>query len=418
MLSKGTIFQTSLNLGLRGLAVLSKLLLVIYLGKYFLLSDLGTYHIFAISAALFVFVIGFEFQSFSSREYEKMEKEKIGFFFSNQLFFLALCYLPGLILVAGFFALDFLSWDYIVFFISILFFDLIALHIGVLFAARKFSTWFNFFVFLRGGLWIYIFVGWHYLISPLGLFELFWFWLAGVSSSMFLGLYVLNRKGLWSPRQFAPDWDWIKNGIRIAFPFYILVIFMRLIDYIDRYFLELFHGKTEVGIYSFFAGIANVPVSLISSAITIQFMPLFLGAYRENNREKKIKLSREYLGMIIGILLIVFAGVYLFLEPLLNFVGKDELVQKQGILWILLFASSFLTIGTFPQLILYSKRMDQTLLWTGFVGLLICVGLNYYLVPIYGVLGAAYSALGTRASIFLSRTYFSFFGSAPEKTGS
>jgi len=137
-------------------------------------------------------------------------------------------------------------------------------------------------------------------------------------------------------------------------------------------------------------------------------MPLFLGAYRENNGELKRKLGREYLGMVIGILIIVFGGVYFFIDPLLVFVGTNELVNQQGILWILLFSATLLTIGTYPQLILYSKKMDKTLLWTGFVGLVVCIGLNYYLVPIYGVMGAAYAALGTRAVIFISRFYYSF----------
>ena len=412
MISRSTIFKTSSNLILRGLAVISKLLLVIYLGKYFLLSDLGTYHIFAISAALFVFILGFEFHSFSSREYEKMEKDQVGYYFSNQLLFLILCYFPGVLLMLGFFSLDILPWKYFTPFALVLFFDLIALHIGVLLAARKFSIWFNILFFFRGGLWVYFFVAWTHFVEPLGLDELFTFWILGNALSVFAGLIVLNYNGLWSLKKFTPDWEWIKKGVKIAAPFYLLVIFMRFIDYTDRYFLELFYGKTEVGIYSFFAGISNVPISLISSAVTIQFMPFFLAAYREDVREKKIKLSREYLGLVIGIQAVVFIGVFLFLEPLLAFVGKDELVQSQTTLWILLLASALLTIGTYPQLILYARRNDKTLLWTGFLGLVVCVGLNYWLVPLYGVLGAAYAALLTRGTIFLSRSYFAVFNPA------
>ncbi len=409
MISQKTFLRTSSNLALRGLSVLSKLLLVIYLGKYFLLSDLGTYHIFAISAALFVFILGFEFHSFSSREYEKMEKEEVGKFFSNQLLFLVLAYFPGILLILGFFSLDFLPWTYLVPFALVLFFDLLALHIGVLLAARKFSVWFNVLFFFRGGLWVYLFVGWTHFVSPLGLNELFIFWIAGLAFSVFAGLVVLYQQKLWSPGKFSPDWDWIRKGLKTAAPFYLLVIFMRFIDYTDRYFLELFHGKTEVGIYSFFAGIANVPVSLIASAVTIQFMPLFLGAYREDIRENKIRLSREYLGLVLGLLALVFFGVYLFLEPLLSFVGKEELVESQDTLWILLIASALLSLGTYPQLILYARRNDRTLLWTGFLGLVVCVGLNYSLVPKLGVLGAAYAAVLTRGAIFLSRSYFALF---------
>ncbi len=412
MISRSTILKTGSNLTLRGLSVLSKLLLVIYLGKYFLLSDLGTYHIFAVSAALFVFILGFEFHSFSSREYEKMDRREVGYYFSNQLLFLLLCYFPGVLLILGFFSLDFLEWKYFIPFSLVLLFDLFGLHIGVLLASRKFSIWFNILFFFRGGLWIYLFVAWTHFVRPLGLNELFLFWVLGNALSVFAGLWVLNYNGLWSFKKFSPDWAWIKNGIRIAAPFYLLVIFMRFIDYIDRYFLELFHGKTEVGIYSFFAGIANVPVSLISSAVTIQFMPLFLGAYRENIRDNKRRLSREYLGLILGIISVVFIGVYFFIEPLLEFVGKEELIHSQGSLWILLFASALLSIGTYPQLILYARRNDKTLLWTGFVGLVVCIGFNYWLVPIYGVLGAAYSALITRGTIFLSRAYFAVFSPA------
>ena len=410
MISRNTIFKTSSNLALRGLSVVSKLFLVIYLGKYFSLTDLGTYHIFAISAALFVFILGMEFHAFSSREYEKMAKEDVGVHFSNQLLFLFLCYFPGLILMAAFFALDFLSWSYFLPFIVILFFDLIALHIGVLMAARKESTWFNFLYFLRSGFWIYLFVGWSHFIEPLGLKELFAFWMVGSGGAMILGLLTLSVKGLWKLKPIKPDWDWIRKGIRTSSTFYVLVIFMRLIDYLDRYFLEIFKGREEVGIYSFFSGISNVPITLISAAVTIQFMPLFLGAYREGIREKKIKLAREYVGLVGGILAAVFIGVYFFLDPLLLFVGKEELIQEKGVLWILLIAATFFSMGTFPQLVLYSRRNDQTLLWTGLFGLVVCILGNYFLIPAYGVLGAAYAAVITRASIFLSRSYFSFLG--------
>ncbi len=410
MISRATIFKTSTNLALRGLSVISKLFLVIYLGKYFSLEDLGTYHIFAVSLALFVFVLGFEFHSFSSREYEKMEVDEVGKYFSNQLLFLLLTYFPGILLILGFFSFDLLGWEFFLPFSLVLFFDLLAMQTGVLLAARKLSIWFNFLFFLRGGLWIYAFVGWSHFVNPLGIKELLIFWVIGVGIALFLALTLVRLKGLWQPKGFRPDWAWIKKGVKTSLTFYVLVIFMRLIDYLDRYFLEFFNGREDVGIYSFFSGISNVPITLIGAAVTIQFMPLFLRAYREGERDIKVKLAKEYMGLVLGILLFVFAGVYVFLDPLLVFVDKRELMDHKDVLWALLIAATFFALGTFPQLVLYSRRNDKLLLLTGFFGLLVCIAGNYFLIPKYGIIGAAYAAIITRGSILLSRSYFSFLG--------
>ncbi len=406
MISKSTFLKTSTNLFLRGLSVVSKLLLVIYLGKYLSLSDLGTYHMFAISAALFVFFIGFEFHSFSSREYEKLAKEEVGYFFSNQLLFSLVSFLPGIGLILGFFSLGFLPWDLLPFFVGILFFDLLSFQTGILLASRKYSVWFNILFFIRGGIWVYLFVAWNYLVQSLGLYDLFWFWLVGVGGSAFIGAIVLIYLGLWAPVAFKVDWHWIRKGLKIAFPFYVLVIFLRLIDYLDRYFLELYHTKTEIGIYSFFSGISNVPIMLVSAAVYIQYMPIFLQAYREVDRAKKVKASKEYLGLIAGIFGAVIIGVFLFIDPLLEFVGKTELMDQKEVLWILLLGALFVSIGTYPRLVLYAKRRDGLLLWTGGGTLLLCILLNFLLVPNFGVMGAAYSALGTKFSLLFSRLIF------------
>lgn len=73
-----TIFlKTSfINITLRGIPIVCKYLLLIFISKYLSLEDLGIYNMFVTTIVIGIFILGFSFDSYTNRELQ-IEKNKL-----------------------------------------------------------------------------------------------------------------------------------------------------------------------------------------------------------------------------------------------------------------------------------------------------------------------------------------------------
>ena len=72
----------------------------------------------------------------------------------------------------------------------------------------------------------------------------------------------------------AINWDWIKNGVKVSIPFFIGTLAYKVIEFSDRYMIDYYMTKADVGVYVFFGGIANtVNIVVFTLVIMIPLNP-------------------------------------------------------------------------------------------------------------------------------------------------
>jgi O-antigen/teichoic acid export membrane protein len=194
-----------------------------------------------------------------------------------------------------------------------------------------------------------------------------------------------------------PKFNYLQNSYRNIFNYSIPILFVGF-SYIissqtDRLMLGIFSTAFAVGIYALITKLSELLSFLHGSFLRI-FMTIASDAYRNGNIadiKKSYFFINRWVGITNGIILMIFAG---FGKKIIYLFGEDySVIASYKVLLIIGFYSFFVTwVGPSGALLQMTNKQRIELINT-IVFILINILLNYFLIPIYGVFGAAYATL-------------------------
>ncbi len=196
----------------------------------------------------------------------------------------------------------------------------------------------------------------------------------------------------------------LKTYFSFSYPLIIAGLLSALVDVIDRFIIDHFLGKSEVGIYSFsyrIALIMNIFVMSLRSAWT----PYSIRRYNEGNYSEDFGKS---LTKVISVSLLIFLVVSIFIDDLFKFSFSGfrlfDLRYAAGIqiIPVILISYIFSAVVTYYSVYPYVSGKSFHFLISDFIALVINISLNFILIPIYGIMGAAGATL---LSYFCSAGY-------------
>jgi O-antigen/teichoic acid export membrane protein len=398
-----------LNLLYRGLGMAGRFVILIGVGKYLSVPDLGIYGLFSASIVITLYFIGFDFYTFNTRELITCEKHKRLALIRDQLLFHLLSYIPILPLLLLIFYKGVVPFHYILWFYIILIAEHFSQEFYRIFTALSETVFANLTSFIRSGLWVYVLVlFWIYNIHSFkNLNTVFVFWACSSLSSVLLSAIYLFRLDLGTSKGILTDWKWIGRGIKTSMPFFISTLAYKVVEYSNRYFLDFFGGKTEVGIFTFYAGISNlINVVIFTAIIMVLYPQLYRSYHNKQYPEYRIKLHRFswqvcVLSIVLGLLMA------LPMPWLLNVIGKKEIYgDSLGTYYLLIAANVILNISLIPHYMMYIKRLDKLIMNITLLGAVVNLTLNYFLIGHWGMVGAAGSMVLCLLLILILKYYY------------
>jgi len=400
-----------LALVLRGSSMGAKFLLVIGLSKTLSTSDYGVFSLILTSLTFLIFFLGLDFYNFSHREIIDNDSAKIQIVI-NQFWLHVLCYVIYLPLIYIIFASNTIPIMYFLPFYILLILE----HIGQ--ELFRFLNLFNkpnqanITLFVRTALWILLMV----------LIEIIWrgedlsissilnFWIVGSLSAIIYGVGFFIFKSpvkLKNINFFILDFKWVKKGVKISIPFFLGTIAYKAIEYSDRYMIDWFMSKEDVGVYSFYTNFANI-INIIVNTITVTLLvPNLLRSVSAGVVEDiKIKIenfTRELYLTTIGVSLIIVFLIF----PILTWLNKEEFSNQISIYFIVLMANIIFNISLFYHFMLYAYKKDKLIFKPTFYACIINIMLNIVFIPMFGIIAAAISTLVSFSIILvLKRKYW------------
>lgn len=176
-----------------------------------------------------------------------------------------------------------------------------------------------------------------------------------------------------------------KIGIPLVPVFLIYWIFHSM----DRIMINKMIGSGELGIYSVGSKVSSVS-QLIYSAFAGGWSYFSFSTMRDEKQVRLISNTFEYLGIISFVAFIISKP---FISPVFNFFFVGDYIKGQEVFSYLflspLILMLFQTIGS--QVLIIKKSYLSTLIL--FIGAIINITLNYYLIKYFGIKGAAFSTL-------------------------
>ena len=187
----------------------------------------------------------------------------------------------------------------------------------------------------------------------------------------------------------------LKTYFSFSYPLIIAGLLSALVDVIDRFIIDHFLGKSEVGIYSFSYRIALV-MNIFVISLRSAWTPYSIRRYNEGNYSEDFGKSFT---KVIGVSLLIFLVVSIFIDDLFNFsLPGFHLfdVQYAGgikIIPVILISYFFSAVITYYSVYPYVSGKSVHFLVSDAIALALNLLFNFILIPLYGIMGAAAATL-------------------------
>lgn len=221
-----------------------------------------------------------------------------------------------------------------------------------------------------------------------------------------LGLIILNI--MTTPYCRFPKYQFSISKVRqalyfrYAWPLLFVALFSWVVSFSDRYFIDQFLTKNEVGEYSILAQFSGF-MFIFGSVYTIYVNPIL---YKLFGSSKSLGYALFYKSIFALVLMLVCLFVlYLCLpSPIIAVFISPELMSKAGYKTVLdiLVASALVSVlvTAFSLKYTLSKRLD--VLATGWLLAASANLIGNFLIRDYGIIAAAYSTLMANVTVILA----------------
>ena len=402
------ISKSFINITLRGITLLSKFIFIFLLGKY--AEDeyfLGEYGIITTSVSLIIYLVGFDYYVFNTREILKSKKkviEKI----RNQFFFHLIVYsfvLPVTLSIIFYF--DFIDIKYFLIVLLLIISEHLGQELFRLYTTLEKSNFANLFFFMKSGLWVWVVLfDFFVLKNELDLLKYLLIWAFCSWVSMVLSTIYLKRIIFIKTFKFhKPNYDWILKGVKNSSIFFISSLSFLVIQFSDRYMIDLFYGKKMVGVYSAYSQFVNAIDVFIFSAIIMVIYPKMIQLFSEKSAYKE--LFKKFKKSILIASIILIALSYFIMPILFGFLDKPSFLTNIETFNVLLIGVFFLLMSYAYHYDLYIKKKDTLLLKISLFSMSLNIVLNLYLIPSNGLFGASLATMVSFFTLFLLKLIYS-----------
>ncbi|MDO3720308.1 flippase [Marinobacter sp. chi1] len=187
------------------------------------------------------------------------------------------------------------------------------------------------------------------------------------------------------------SWGRARELLSQGWLIYLGSIFAVVYLKVDQVMLKWFEGSGSVGIYAVAAQISEawyfVPVAIVTS-----FFPKLI-KLRDQSSPEFDKRFQQLLDLLFGLALAVALAMTLAAEYVILLFFGEHYIESASVLLIHVWAALFIFMrAALSKWILIENILVFSLLTQG-GGALVNILLNYFLIPEFGVVGAAYATL-------------------------
>src|SRR4030042_692339 len=230
-----------------------------------------------------------------------------------------------------------------------------------------------------------------YLIVSLGRGVLGYFESSAIASMMTLCIMIpFVSKYI----RFYPEISFVKQLLRLGIPYIISGFAMWTLDVSDRLLLNHFSGEAAVGIYSLGYNFANIFGILLATPLALLMDPFFFSYAAERSADDTKKLLQRSFSYFFIVGSIFYLAIALGSGELIrvftsHFGAKEKYLEATNLVPILALAPLLYFMATQAGLAALLVKKPEITSVACLIAAGINFGLNLFIVPIYGTLGAA-----------------------------
>ncbi|MGN0478692.1 MAG: flippase, partial [Hominenteromicrobium sp.] len=186
-----------------------------------------------------------------------------------------------------------------------------------------------------------------------------------------------------------------KSLIRQSYHFILSGLIITVYTQMDKIMIQQMLGETEVGLYSAALTICNYWV-LIPTAMINSMRPSIMEQKKLGNEALYLKKIRRLYAVLIWSGIFVSTVISLLSPWIISILYKEVYAPAATTLSIAIWYTTFSTLGIARGIWLVCENKNKYVKKCVFWGMLINLLLNYFLIPVWGINGAAVATLVTQ----------------------
>lgn len=220
------------------------------------------------------------------------------------------------------------------------------------------------------------------------------------ATSLYVCYFNLKREIIW-PRL---NKVLAKNLLRSSFPMMLAASIGLLYSLQDQFFIKYFLNEYELGLYA--VGIKMILVFIVlPTLISNVFYPSLVSKFYHENNNAYIKQLDSIYAVFFLLGLVMFLCLFFASEFIISTLFSSEFTSSVEVMKVY----SLLLILTFFQSInnkiLILHNLERVIFKRALFALTINAVLNFFLIPRYGIIGAAYSTVISEVFVVLSYAF-------------
>lgn len=230
-----------------------------------------------------------------------------------------------------------------------------------------------------------------------------WFIAASLFDTVLIaGGYLLSyRKQIASPRLWTFDLPTAKYLIKESFPLLLSGAAIVVYQKIDQVMIGNMIDKANVGFFSVASAFVSV-LMFVPITITDTYMPIIAKAWNTDKELYRIQ-NQKFMNLTVWCTIICAVLVSLLSYPLVRYTYGEQYLASVPILQVLSFKVVSVAFSSVAGKMIVVEGLQKWTIIRDLVGSVVCVVLNYLLLPRFGVIAAAWIAIVSN----LAAGYFS-----------
>ena len=236
--------------------------------------------------------------------------------------------------------------------------------------------------------------------------EFLWFVVAALLDNVFVALLFLSMFARLRGFHFLGSFSWSVAGalLKSAWPMVLTAVAALIYMRIDQVMIRNMLGLHEVGIYSAAAKIYESWI-VLPYIISVSLLPAIVKLKQGSVADYQRRLTQLF-RLVIWMSVLVAIVVSIVSEPLMVIAFGEAYRESASVVSIVMWTSIFASMGAISARYFNVERMEKKIALRTAVAALMNVGLNFVLIPRYGINGAA---VATLLCVFFSNYLMDWF---------
>ncbi len=200
----------------------------------------------------------------------------------------------------------------------------------------------------------------------------------------------------------------LMGALKFGFPLLWAELGDLVLNYADRYLVEVFLGRQPLGLYTAGYNLAMYVTAVVIQPINYAMTPIYMKILVQQGEEA----TREFFRTLLSGFVLVIAPLACVLvaagKDLIIFLASAKFSEASGVLGYVVIGQMVYASTLILNCGLFIEKRTQVLTYLMLLTCLVNVGLNVVLIPRYGIVGAAQATLIAYVLYGILITYFSF----------